>query len=68
MKLKQFIIAALTGLVVAACTIDHPTIPKGYKTCITDWDCERHEYCGFKEINTYAVCLRKPYKFQKPDR
>lgn len=60
--MKRSIFVAAFLFVVTACTIAHPTVPAGYRTCYNDADCGRHEYCGFKEIDTYAVCLKKAHE------
>jgi hypothetical protein len=55
--MKKLIVASFVFL-VAACHINYANyhVPAGYKTCNTSWDCPRGTYCGFVEVDSYAVC------------
>lgn len=58
MKYLSFLI-----LMVTACCPNPANyhVPKGYKTCNSNWDCDhsKGEYCGFVELDSYAVCRHK---------
>jgi hypothetical protein len=49
-------IIVLFGLVACSNATPLITVPQGYKTCASDYDCNRGYYCGFVKLNTYAVC------------
>lgn len=59
-KALALLVLALT-LISCSSTPTHYTVPAGYQTCRTDWDCKGpghapREFCGFVGIDTYAVC------------
>ncbi len=46
----------LLSLALVACT-GAPRYPQpGEHVCKTDWDCQEYQYCGFSQIDSYAVC------------
>lgn len=49
-----------------ACSIPNATVPKGYKTCRSDWDCPVDTYCGFVTVDTFAVCKPNTIEFHNP--
>ena len=50
----------LVALFALACHFATPTVPAGYKACVSDNDCHEGEYCGFVAVDTYAVCKVDP--------
>lgn len=54
MKFVYSLVIAAIGLI--NCTSTPPTMPVGYQPCSKDQDCARGQYCGFVQINSYAVC------------
>ena len=57
--MKKIIVASFV-LLIAACHINYANYkhPAGYKPCNSSWDCDhaRGEFCGFIDVDTYAVC------------
>lgn len=59
MKSFGLLIALFVAVVLAPACHPNPanyTVPAGYQTCRTSWDCPRGTYCGFVAVDTYAVC------------
>ncbi len=61
MKALGLFIALVTMVVLVPACHPNPanyTVPAGYKTCHTSWDCNHAagEFCGFMGVDTYAVC------------
>ena len=53
---------ALLLVLFVACNWQTPHVPAGYRTCGNDTQCDDDEYCGFVEVDTYAVCKVDPNK------
>jgi hypothetical protein len=58
--MKKYLALLVLALTLVSCCPNAANyhVPKGYKTCNSNWDCSRGEYCGFVEIDSYAVCRR----------
>jgi len=58
MKSIIIVITLSAMTILNACMTNPPSIPKGYKTCSSNYDCATSlgEYCGFAGVDTYAVC------------
>lgn len=44
------------GILVLGCNFQPPTIPIGGQIC-NNTQCRSDQVCGFKAVDTYAVCL-----------
>jgi hypothetical protein len=57
---KTLLALLLPLTIVIGCTAD-PSIqyPAGTVFCHTKNDCKKHQYCGFTQPSSYAVCLDK---------
>lgn len=61
----KYLVIICAILMIAACGLSTKTakVPAGYQTCFNDSDCPRHHYCGFVEVDSVAVCKKKPREF-----
>ena len=53
--MKKIILACV--VIMMACAIPNAKVPDGYKSCSADSQCDEGQYCGFKFVDTGAVCL-----------
>jgi len=56
--MKKYLALLVLALTLISCS-STPTqyhVPQGYQTCRTNMDCPRGTYCGFVEVDSYAVC------------
>jgi hypothetical protein len=54
-KKKMKYLTVILAAVLFGCAT-HYSIPAGHKPCKSNNDCHNDTYCGFTNVDTYAVC------------